>query len=378
MRLFVFYFQLLFSASLLSQVSITTYGFKTPSNGAFLIHSIQTSPNSHVKFVSVSYLQNRDTLMIENVQAELLSIPTEQLTSLLVFDIDGDKDLDVFSVENHGETIRWHQNIGNEFAAHIIQSQTTEADRWTNMDLDADGDQDLLSVSFSNNSVTWFANDGLGNFSISDDEDTEVITIDTDQDGTADEIQMRYNDQSVSWFRTTEEQFAYNTTLWEFGNERWFLKSKLNLTNQENTHTISYHLDNKAYFNQPQTFVTHTLTTSDYKTRVRTLDMNLNQQKQVIFARISDDPNENLNTSQESLIIKPIFYPNPSQDQVFVQHTNDRLSEYILYDKRGRQVAKYTQTGAVHVLDVSELSTGIYFIKTRHQNQTTLFKLIKM
>ncbi|MGB1941062.1 MAG: FG-GAP repeat domain-containing protein [Flavobacteriaceae bacterium] len=171
-------------------------------------------------------------MMVENVQAELLLIPTEHLTSLLVFDIDGDNDLDVFSVENHGETLRWHQNKGNEFAAHIIQSQTTEADRWINMDLDADGDQDLLSVSFSNNSVTWFANDGLGNFSISDDEDTEVITIDSDQDGTADEIQMRYNNQSVSWFRTTEEQFAYNTTLWEFGNERWFLKSKLNLANQ--------------------------------------------------------------------------------------------------------------------------------------------------
>ena len=81
------------------------------------------------------------------------------------------------------------------------------------MDLDADGDQDLLSVSFSNNSVKWFANDGLGNFSISDDEDTEVITIDTNQDGTADEIQMRYNDQFVSWFRTTEEHFTTNTTL---------------------------------------------------------------------------------------------------------------------------------------------------------------------
>ena len=98
---------------------------------------------------------------------------------------------------------------------------------------------------------------------------------DWNEDGVADEINMTYFDQSVSWFHSEEQLSTYDTTIWEFGNERWFLSSKYGKTNQSYTHMISYQTDSKVYFKQQETFLTHTVRTADNKITISTFDENL-------------------------------------------------------------------------------------------------------
>ena len=143
------------------------------------------------------------------------------------------------------------------------------------MDVDADGDQDIMGVSLVSNLVTWFENDGSGNFVVNNDQDIELSMHDWNEDGVADEINMTYFDQSVSWFHSEEQLSTYDTTIWEFGNGRWFLSSKYGKTNQSYTHMISYQTDSKVYFKQQETFLTHTVRTADNKITISTFDENL-------------------------------------------------------------------------------------------------------
>lgn len=245
------------------------------------------------------------------------------------------------------------------------------------MDVDADGDQDILAVSFGSNQATWFENDGLGNFLVNNEQNIELITHDWNEDGTADEISMVYFDHSVSWFLSEDQLSSYDATIWEVGNKRWFLSNRHYKSNQNNTHMVSYQTDVKVYFKQQETFLTHTLRTTDNKITISTLDENLDGQKEALTVYFTDDPVLVWNTSQDPKPKGPSFYPNPSEDFLFVQRLREVQARYMIYDLRGRQVDQQIQTGTLHSLDVSNLSSGIYFIKTQDKNETILFRMKK-
>ena len=188
---------------------------------------------------------------------------------------------------------------------------------------------------------------------------------------------MVYFDHSVSWFQTEEQLSTYDATIWEVGNERWFLSNKRYKSNQNNMHMVSYQTDSKVYFKQQETFLTHTLRTADNKITISTFDENLDGQKEAVNAYFADDPSLVWNTPQDPKPKGPSFYPNPSEDFLFVQRLREVQARYMIYDMRGRQVDQQIQTGILHSLDVSNLSSGIYFIKTQDKNETILFRMIK-
>lgn len=367
----------LFSATVLSQITITTHITQTHSEGTFFIHDIDTNSDGDTDFISVSRYGAGEFQFDESICSEQLTMSTEQLYTLLAVDLDGDKDLDMVSAEKQTGTIQWYQNKEGEFTTHTIQSEPFQADLLTNMDVDADGDQDILAVSFGSNQVTWFENDGSGNFLANNEQSIELNTHDWNEDGTANEINMLYFDQSVSWFQSEDQLSTYDATIWEFGNERWFLSNKRYKSNQNNMHMVSYQTDSKVYFKQQETFLTHTLRTDDNKITISTLDENLDGQKEAITAYFTDDPSLVWNTSQHPKPTGPSFYPNPSEDFLFVQHQREVQAHYTIYDMHGRQVDQRIQTGTLHSLDVSNLSSGIYFIKTQDKNETILFRMKK-
>ena len=110
----------LFSATALSQITITTHITKTHPKGSFLIHTIDINSNGNIDFVSVSRRREGEFHFDESIWSEELMIPTEHLYSLLVVDVDGDEDLDMVSGENQDGNIQWHHNNEGEFTTHTI------------------------------------------------------------------------------------------------------------------------------------------------------------------------------------------------------------------------------------------------------------------
>ena len=66
-----------------------------------------------------------------------------------------------------------------------------------------------------------------------------------------------------------------------------------------------------------------------------------------------------------------------AEDFLFVQRQREVQSQYMIYDMHGRQVDQQIKAGSLHTLDVSNLSSGIYFITTQDKNETILFRMIK-
>ena len=83
------------------------------------------------------------------------------LRSVAVADLDNDNDLDVLSSSIGDDTIRWHENNGEEkFKTHIIADWdgTTNPISTAAADIDGDGDMDVIVPDTGSNSIYWFEN----------------------------------------------------------------------------------------------------------------------------------------------------------------------------------------------------------------------------
>jgi hypothetical protein len=81
-------------------------------------------------------------------------------------DLEGDGDLDVFTVQNLNN-IDWYENLGNgNFSfQRIISSDAMGARDVNTGDFDLDGDLDVVSASIDDNKIAWYENLGNGYFS---------------------------------------------------------------------------------------------------------------------------------------------------------------------------------------------------------------------
>jgi hypothetical protein len=79
---------------------------------------------------------------------------------------------------------------------------------------------------------------------------------------------------------------------------------------------------------------------------------------------------ENTNTNFE-------FYPNPTTHQITINVDNQLLgSVYIIYDNTGKSVLNGNILSEQSVIDLEDLSNGIYFINIgEHLKQTV--KIVK-
>ena len=80
-------------------------------------------------------------------------------------------------------------------------------------------------------------------------------------------------------------------------------------------------------------------------------------------------------------ISEVFIYPNPVNEKLNIHNnTSSTINELLIYDQLGQQVSRSTipiLAGSVRKLDVSTLSTGIYFIQLKSHSDTEIIKLIK-
>jgi type IX secretion system substrate protein/VCBS repeat protein len=99
------------------------------------------------------------------------------------------------------------------------------------------------------------------------------------------------------------------------------------------------------------------------------LNININSQNSVLWMNQTDPPLsiDDINSSQI------VFYPNPVQDVLFIE-AQEQIENIKIYTLQGNLIKEAT---LVNEVNVSELSSGMYFIQLSGEGKTVTKKFIK-
>jgi L-ascorbate metabolism protein UlaG (beta-lactamase superfamily) len=90
------------------------------------------------------------------------------------------------------------------------------------------------------------------------------------------------------------------------------------------------------------------------------------------FRLIIKDP-VSINSSKNNITIS--FYPNPATDKIYINNTQNSQTFVQIFDLNGKLVLnEYTSNGTI---DISDLSKGIYFVKSVNYQNVIINKLVK-
>ena len=320
--------------------------------------------------------------------AQLISSNVPGIQDAIAADLDGDSDLDVITNTQDDLTLSWFENLdgqGNFGTQQIVTSTVTNGRSVFAEDIDGDDDMDLVCASYGDSSIVWFENlDGQGTFSaekiIAPPDVTagvnELICIDLDGDNDLDVLSAYTQDDRISWYENLDG-------LGTFGSERIITEIAglptsiyaVDLDNDDDIDVISagadsvegvvawyQNLDGLGTFG-PQEIV----------------EDNSNGTRSVFSEDIDEDGDNDILTSlwwentinwhenytilgnvdfEESLIS---IYPNPTSNFLTIQNQNGLdIESVVLYDTLGRKVMENTES--TEAIDISNLTTGIYFI----------------
>ena len=141
---------------------------------------------------------------------------------LLVFDIDGDGDIDVVTAKElgSGDAIYWYENLdgnGNFSSQQIVSTEVDRVSSLINADIDGDGFQDIVSTSFDDHKIAWYRNlENSGSFGdqqivITDGNSSFISVYAADVDGDndldlvyADNVTTNSSVDKITWIENTD------------------------------------------------------------------------------------------------------------------------------------------------------------------------------
>ena len=71
---------------------------------------------------------------------------------------------------------------------------------------------------------------------------------------------------------------------------------------------------------------------------------------------------------KEDVLANTVIYPNPVTDQATVRISNVDVTDLTIIDAFGRLVKTYKVNGDTEILNLSNLSSGMYFVQFRDHN----------
>ncbi|MGB4973315.1 MAG: T9SS type A sorting domain-containing protein [Cyclobacteriaceae bacterium] len=158
----------------------------------------------------------------------------------------------------------------------------------------------------------------------------------------------------LDWQTATEVNNDYFTIERSQNGSDWQVMSRVNGAGNSSSFLTYSIIDSKPYFG-----------ISYYRLKQTDFD------GQFEYSQISS---VNIERSNNSLVE---IYPNPIIDQIAIVGSSSELEEVIIYNMYGKNVTVLTQlienNGTQLIVDVTKLSTGIYYIKTK----TTANKMYK-
>lgn len=274
-----------------------------------------------------------------------------------VADIDGDGDLDLLITgdDGPGELTKFYTNDGTG----IFTEDVTASSLFTDMrdgdadfaDIDGDGDQDLLingRFGSSDREAYLYINDGSGNFTLVAGTPFyganagTVDFFDVDNDGDQDVLISGYENTEGNRFTRL---FSNN------GSGIFTEKTSEAITGINNSDIAIGDLDGNG---------TKDIIIVGYST-TRIAEMYLNSG---ILLNLD---------SSEILSNSITVFPNPSNSMVYTDTGNNELIGIQLIDYTGRVI----KSSSKNSIDISEVSSGSYFLKLEFENKFVTKKIIK-
>jgi len=92
---------------------------------------------------------------------------------------------------------------------------------------------------------------------------------------------------------------------------------------------------------------------------------------------ISECRSVNLLTTKDQFLEAIKMYPNPAQDEVHIQLPTAEPVSITILDINGKQIKKQFLQQASNAIDITNMSSGMYFVNFRSKGKTVVQKLIK-
>jgi hypothetical protein len=182
--------------------------------GARGVHAADVDGDGHIDLLSiaeneVAWHQNNGAIP-PGFTTHVIGVNLSGGRWVAAGDLDGDGDIDVVTASKRDNQIAWYENLGGNpptFASHIVTQQAMGARAVLIADLDGDGDLDLYSASDTDNAVSWYEN--LGGrpptfqrhiVSRSARYARSVYAADLDGDGDLDLMSASQDDNKVAWY----------------------------------------------------------------------------------------------------------------------------------------------------------------------------------
>lgn len=84
-----------------------------------------------------------------------------------------------------------------------------------------------------------------------------------------------------------------------------------------------------------------------------------------------------LSVEENDLVNTIKVYPNPAEDHLYIKKDIDGVARIALYDQSGRLVNTGSFNSNEYMIDLQELSSGLYYLHVQMQSVTEIFKVIK-
>lgn len=405
----------------------SVYWLKNDGNGVFTLQSpeISTTLNSaggvaiadlngdgFNDVVTTSYNDNKLVWFANDGSGnfgseQIISTTVSGPSQVYIRTIDNNSTLDVTVSSYTGNEVVWFANdgSGNFGTKNIIDNTIPSPGAYAVKDIDFDGDIDAVianSVAYgvpNDCRIEVFYNDGNGVFTA----DTNPVSVNTkdyifsimaedvDADNSLD-ILVTDLTGSPSWFKRTQivpgtATYAETILATSIANP-----ACLDLRDLDNDslddfvlssatsgagNDIVWYKNNGAGGFEPEVVIddtqsqAYTFTFTDFEN-----DGDLD----IASIAYNDDAvnifnNQKINLSIDEFTKEAIsIFPNPSSDRIFFKGTSSLNLAVSVYDMLGKKVIESIQI-IDSSLDISELKTGVYFLKLGNYNST--YKLIK-
>jgi hypothetical protein len=346
----------------------------------------------------ISWFENLDGLGNFGPR-NIISNTADGANDVIAADIDGDGDMDVISASDFSG-LAWYENIDGQggFSSPKIINNTISGSRSViTADLDEDGDMDILANGGQPAQLFWMENmDGLGTFGSMriilemGDYARSIFVADTDEDGDLDVFAASPYINEIAWYENLDglgnfgPKNIITNTLY-----KPFSVYVADLDNDGDSDVLATSVDafggEVVWFENLDglgSFSTKNSIDSDlvFPRDIYAADIDNDGDMDVLIAdqnshTIAWYENTTIIGVGENQIDTVKIYPNPTEGLLYIDSKTESIIGATVFDVLGKKVLQ--QSGNIQQLDISNVESGIYFLRITDDDRNFVEKIIK-